>query len=359
MVWYWLWENSDKVRDMGTVALGIVGVVLLTWRSISAGRQAKAAKEQADVAQAQINLAQRDSLYGRYQKGADMLNSTNMSTRLGGIYSLRRLAEDHPDQFHLQVMEILCAFIRKPPYLDSASKEKLREDVQTALDAVIHRSDRGIEIEEATETVSDPSRRFRINLWEADLKGARIAEAKLHGAVLNGVCMASAYGNEADLSCASMTGANLHRALFIWANFDQARMSSCDMSQAVFQDASFIDTDLGSNLSESDFSYAYMSNANLGIANLTNAQLQETDLSGAKFSEGTHVGSDPLTGKSISYSVYCRVTQAQLDLATANPDDPPDIAEGTTDIETGEPLVWNRQRCGNQWVERQRILESV
>ena len=37
---------------------------------------------------------------------------------------------------------------------------------------------------------------------------------------------------------------------------------------------------------------------------------------------------------------FARLTQVQLDEAHAHPDYPPTIAEGTVDIETGEPLVW-------------------
>ena len=353
--WRWVFHHSDIVRDLGTVSLGIIGGLLLLWRSISAGRQAEAAQAQAQVAQDQIVLVQQDSLHDRYQKGADMLNGAIISTRLGGIYSLRRLAEDYPDQFHLQVMEILCAFIRKPPS-DQKPERELREDVQAALDTIIHRRDKGIEIENATGGESGQGRTFRVNLAGADLEWAIFYGAKLQDAVLDKVRMMHARGNCAVLSRASMIGTNLHRVTCIGAKFDRANMNSSDMSHAVFQNASFKDARLGTNMAASHFEGADMSLAHILPADLTKARLDKTDLSGARFSKGTRVTSNSRTGESTSRTVYCQVTQAQLDMAIAHSDDPPAIPEGTIDIETCKSIVWNHQHCSKQWVEYQKLL---
>ena len=43
-----------------------------------------------------------------------MLGSEVLSVRLGGIYALQRLAEEWPDQYHIQIMRLFCAFVRLP-----------------------------------------------------------------------------------------------------------------------------------------------------------------------------------------------------------------------------------------------------
>ena len=43
-----------------------------------------------------------------------MLGNELLSARLGGIYALQRLAGDHPDEYHMQVIELFCAFVRHP-----------------------------------------------------------------------------------------------------------------------------------------------------------------------------------------------------------------------------------------------------
>ena len=43
-----------------------------------------------------------------------MLGSGVLSVRLGGIYALERLAKEHPEEYHIQIMELLCSFVRHP-----------------------------------------------------------------------------------------------------------------------------------------------------------------------------------------------------------------------------------------------------
>ena len=104
----------------------------------------------------------------------------------------------------------------------------------------------------------------------------------------------------ADLSVMTLAGANL----------SNAELWHVDLSEAGLDD-----TDL--------------SDAQLWDANLSHAELDDANLSGAEFSMDD--GEAAATG----------LTQAQLDAACADPDNPPKL-DGVVDAETGEPLVW----CG-------------
>ena len=265
-------------------------------------------------------------------------------------------------------MELLCAFVRTPPFPNLMPEEKPREDVQTALDVVIYRSDQGIEIEKSTATDSDPDSRFRINLQGAYLKGAGLANAKLRDAILDGVWLEAAHGMGADLAGSSLYGAKLHNgARFVnEACFNDADMLGVNMSGSAFHGARFVGTRLGSDLSDSNFLAAIMSKADFGTSNLENANMHYADLSDAKFGEAFSTSVIQQTDEYTDVTqrvavptgerVYCRVTQRQLDAAIADPNDPPDIAEGTTDIKTGKPIVWNRDFCGDRWIEQQKNL---
>ena len=71
-----------------------------------------------------------------------MLGSEILPVRLGGVYALQRLAENYRQSYHVQVMELFCAFVRNPKDNESyqrmlAQKNAdpktfsfLREDVQ-------------------------------------------------------------------------------------------------------------------------------------------------------------------------------------------------------------------------------------
>ena len=58
-----------------------------------------------------------------------MLGSEVLSVRLGGIYALQRLAEEWPDQYHIQIMRLFCAFVRLPTSITVAHAVKVPESV--------------------------------------------------------------------------------------------------------------------------------------------------------------------------------------------------------------------------------------
>ena len=105
-IMYWDWlsireSNGSTIRNVVLAAAAGIALPLAVWRSIVAARQAE--------------TAQRGLLNERYQKGAEMLDSAVLSVRLGGIYALAGLAEDHPNQYHVPIFQLFCAFVRRPP----------------------------------------------------------------------------------------------------------------------------------------------------------------------------------------------------------------------------------------------------
>ncbi len=81
---------STTVRNVGVVIGGVIAILLAVWRGVLVGRQA--------------DTAQQGLLNERYQKGAEMIGSGVLSVRLSGVYALQRLAEEHPKQYHVQIM---------------------------------------------------------------------------------------------------------------------------------------------------------------------------------------------------------------------------------------------------------------
>ena len=92
--------GSSAIRNIVLAAEAVIVLSLVLWRSIVADRQA--------------DTAQQDLMDERYQKGAEMLGNSVLSVRLGGIYMLQHLAKEHPNQYHLRIMQQLCAFVRSP-----------------------------------------------------------------------------------------------------------------------------------------------------------------------------------------------------------------------------------------------------
>ena len=297
--WQWDWlragssetaTNGDALRNAGIILGGVLALVFALWRGWVAEQQSATAQHQADI-------AQRSLMNEQYERGAEMLGNAVLSVRLGGIYALRRLAEEHPEQYHIQIMELLCAFVRyptrdssvvRPPDLDDefgSYMRTLRPDVQETMQAIGSRSSAGLSLEIS--------------------RGSK------------------PYMRDAHLVYLQLQDANLSRAWLTNANLSLAVLPDVDLSCARLREATLLGTHLRR---------ANLSNAKLWCANLRGAILENANLSGTDFC-GIDANSQEFGGPA------CGLTQAQLDIARADPNNPPKL-NGVRDAETDELLVW-------------------
>ena len=327
-------SNSETLRNVGLLIGGILAFVFAGWRAWVAERQADAAQRQADAAQRQAETAfvqaetafvqaettQQILLNDRYQRGAEMLGSTVLVVRLGGIYALNRLAEEHPQQYHIQVMELLCAFARNPVgrkedlvvgYEGTDPASRLREDIQAVMTAIGSRGEKKLELEEENGYIPNLTGAYlpHLQLEKGNLSSVRLGRANLRGAYLFGADLSRAHLDVADLSGAILAFANLTGARLLKTDLTSSKMGLANLTKAILDEAN-------------------LSGADLNSATLTGASLMGTNLSGADFS---HHGQGPATG----------LTQLQLDCAYRATETPPSIA-CVVDIETGQPIVWRR-----------------
>ena len=314
---------STTIRNLGLVIGGVIAIILAVWRS-------RVAEHQAGTAQAQADIAQQSLLNERYQRGAEMLGSSVLSVRLGGIFALRRLAEEHPDQYHIQILNLLCAFARNPTKDETVyMQENLREDVQAIMNAIGRRTETGLRYELAVN--------FRLDLHKADLGGAILQGVNLSGAVLEISNLAYANLVGANLSGARLGSARLYGARLMEANFHGAHLTGANLSHAMCHRVDLSNANLNADLINAHLDSADLSGAIIGAGDMTGAILDNANLSGTVFWDSNEVINDDT---SIGRPLLSCLTQSQLDKARADPDNPPTIPEGAVDIETGEPLVW-------------------
>ena len=277
---------SATVRNIGLLIGGVVAALLAMWRSVVLERRA--------------DIAQQDMLGERYRNSAEMLGNEVVSVRLGGIYAIDRLAKEHPEEYHLQAMELLCAFARHPTrdmQIEADIEEniwdrRLREDVESAMRAIAFRSEKGVAIENSREDI-------HLYLRDARLSHLQIRDANL----------VNAWFSRADLSYSRLEGANL----------SSVRLRNANLTGAILCGAR-------------------LCNTNLRGANLRDADLSGANLTGAKLSNISEVDFQSSSGGRTI------ITQFQLDEACADPDNPPKL-EGVMDAETGEALVWRGGAC--------------
>ena len=382
---FWTWLRMDSngtethsttLRNLGLLVAAAIALPLAIWRSW--------------VAQRQADTAQKNLLNERYRQGAEMLDSKVLAVRLGGIYALQRLAADNPKKYHIQIMQLLCAFVRHPPPVDGERNEpvagnqtslELRSDVQDAIDSISICRARQTELEVAAGFRLDlhgvnlrgavllKARFGNADLSKADLTGAELIDADLasanighailNDARLNGADLSSSIFNnaqmcrtqlpganlvESDLSNAKIEGARVSEAKLSKANLYKANLTgvflqNSDLSEARLQCANLTDASLyKANLAGATLSHANLTEADLSGSNLLGSDLSDANVSNAKLSPLSvitpRVGNDP-----IRREIPTKITQAQLDVARAEPGNPP-MLDRAEDTETGNPLVW-------------------
>ena len=142
----------------------------------------------------------------------------NIEVRVGAILALERIAKRIPD-VHIQIMEILCAYIRENT---KEELEKPREDIQRALTVIGRRSEKAIAME--------PNGLIDLrgtHLDHADLLGARLPNTQLSGAQLN-----EANLSKAQLNGAELTGVHLNKARLINAQLNGADLSLARLNES-------------------------------------------------------------------------------------------------------------------------------
>ena len=237
--WGWLRQveggesNSATLRNVSLVLGGIIAIWFGVWRTNVADRQAKAAQQQANIAQRQADTTEQGLLSDRYERGASMLSNDVLPVRLAGIYALERLTKEHPEQYHTQIISLLCTFVRNPisdvanevGAIESGPSRQPREDVQAAMTVIGGRS----ESETRLELISE----FELDLSSADLRGLRLEKANLSGAILMRSDLSGSWLSGADLSNSILGETNLSEARLGGANVAGSEWWSTNLSGAI------------------------------------------------------------------------------------------------------------------------------
>ena len=338
--WWWLHpdkapdvSNSDTLRNVGLLIGGAIAFLFGIWRAWIAERQtaasqgqAEAARIQAEVVQAQLEAAQLQAataqqslLNERFDRSAEMLGNEVMAVRLRGIDALQRLAWDHAEEYHVQTMRLLCAFVRNPtptddPWLTDYPSQldiaRLREDVETAIRIIGERFESALEIERREG--------FQLDLSGAILNHLRLEHGNLNSANLEGASLRGSH-----IPYCSLIGANLVNANLSEANLRYSSLTGSDMSLV--------------SLISANLALSQINNVSFYGADLTDAVLQGADLRHTDFHDA-NVSATDFSYNGLSPAIG--LTQQALDGARVVGDIPPFLLN-VVDWLTGAPLLWN------------------
>ena len=328
---YWEWMTAPRsgsawVRDLALAAAAVVGLPVALWRSFVAERQVDTLRQQTEIARGGL-------LSERYQRSAEMLGSDQVWICVAGITGLARLAQNHPDDYHIPVMELLCDFVRHSSRRAEDGEHEEEHDkqdgheseifpsppikVRAALRAIGSRNDTRINIEEQAG--------YKLNLEGSDLRGQN----------LTGLNLTKARFKSANLSGCVLSFANLSEADFLLANLSEAGASEANFVKCNLYCANMVNIDASplADFSDAHLDFADLAGARLAGAKFYGATFRNTNVSGAVFYEQMQQYRTAAEG----------LTQKQLDAAaTRQGDEPPRLGQ-LTDHETGQRIHWHRK----------------
>jgi Pentapeptide repeats (8 copies) len=234
----------------------------------------------------QLQQAQQRLMTDRFSQAIGHLASDKMEIRLGGIYTLERLAQDSEADYWLTI-EVLTAFVRersanreptvspplggKPPTNDlerslamvgssemvAASRKrpspsKVPTDIQAVMTILARRDpskdrpDRIIELRDSNLRDADLSDidLQGADLWKVNFREAQLWRAKLAGASLGRANLREASLWQADLEGAYLWKANLEGANLTEVNLEQANLDGANLQGANLHQTNLINADL-------------------------------------------------------------------------------------------------------------------
>lgn len=229
---------------LGALVVALLSAPLIIWRSWIAHQDYKVNK-QGHITD-RINKAVEN--LGAHKTNKDSETIPNLEVRIGGIFALERIAQDSPRD-HIQIMEILSAYIRKnAPVSAALSAEELhdnpftapRVDVQTALTVIGRRKPRQIKLEEREK--------YYIDLQRTALQGASLSRLNISRVLFH-------YSNLAGANLIRTTligtpeyqkiwGVCFNGAKFTWCTIKNLEFPDTTLSCADFMRASFQDVKL-------------------------------------------------------------------------------------------------------------------
>lgn len=236
----------------------------------------------------------------RFMRAIDQLGHPALDVRLGGIYSLERLAQESAED-HGPIIEILAAFVREhAPWPARVGARPGNGDGQLRVSASgahgDHRARPATDVQAAVTILGRRTLAYDsdapIGLPHTALSGAMLTGAHFEGALLSGANFEGADLFKANLRAADLEGANLRGAglllanlndTVLWgANVEGARLYGANLEGAALKGANLKGAGLtGANLKDAGLHSAVLTGADLTGANLEGAGLDGANLEGA------------------------------------------------------------------------------
>jgi hypothetical protein len=232
-------ERRKLQNEVARTAIETLGGAFLFVAAIFTWQQVQNSSAQLKNSQDQLEVARQGQITERFTQAISQLASDQVSSRIGAIYALERIAGDSPRD-HGAIIDVLSAFLRERARVRlDAPQISTREarsffpaaDIQAAA-TVIGRRNRANE-PKRTETcnpLGGPNFPCSLNLEQVDFTGVDLSQANLDRANLRGARLAGA-----NMAFSSFVGADLGFADLRVSNFRLSDLTETSLLMSLLE----------------------------------------------------------------------------------------------------------------------------
>lgn len=322
--------GTDSSGSISSLGLGALVVALLSapfviWRSWVAHQDYKV-KEQGHITdrlnKAVEGLGAEKTVKQVGGEGTTCSEFTqpNLEVRIGSIYALERIAQDSLRD-HIQIMEILCAYIREnAPRNESAYRKHAanepRVDIQIAITVIGRRR--------ADQLVLERRLDYRLDLTKTNLQKVEFSNLDF---------------SYANFSNARLEEVKFKHSILVDTNFSKSTLEYARLDYSKLNDAKFV----GTKLLECKMRYV-----NLSDAILSYLSLEKVFLTGAKFWSTVFEEVD-FEGVNIKDASFQEVFLEGADLTEVELGST--FGDGSVELlpDVERPQHWPKQKLGDQF----------
>ncbi|MCP9968918.1 pentapeptide repeat-containing protein [Actinomadura madurae] len=234
----------------------------------------------ATAAWRQIKVAREGQITDRFTSAIEHIGDGNLDVRVGGIYTLERIAENSKvDQ--AMIARVLVAFVRThATWTPGSDADPSRVPLPPLDEQVPWLRDRAHDVQIALNVLGRllGINGVRVSLNRVDLRRSDLARVHFEAASLMFTNLSLAYLRSADLS-----GARLDNSDLRYADMREVRLTEANLRHAHLEHADL----RGADLQHAELSHAILNAADLRGANLAGARLHQADLTDVRDDETT------------------------------------------------------------------------
>jgi hypothetical protein len=207
-----------------------------------------------------LQLNREGQITERFTRAIDQLGDSGVAVRLGGIYALKRIANDSPKD-RQTIFEVLAAFIRENSRPDESEPEHSRATDTDEEQLREHPVDAREDVRAAATVLG--KQKASVDVRPLDLQGANLSATNLSNLSFAGALLANA-----NLESTNLWFANLENAILLNANLRYAWLVGANLTSAKLMDANLE----AANLDDANIAGADFSGANITYAHFVGAR---------------------------------------------------------------------------------------